>query len=85
MPYTVLDAERYQLLTLRRRQRAKRLENSGGSILVDHTCNISYIPDGSIIKASMSPTSNIWEINLPRDFDKSVKKVAKRLDAIAYL
>jgi hypothetical protein len=27
----------------------------------------------------------MWEINLPEDFNKSVKKVAKTLDAIAYM
>ena len=44
-----------------------------------------YIPEGSILRTSASPRQNMWEINLPEDFNKSVKKVAKTLDAIAYM
>lgn len=82
--YTVLDVERYKKLKWRK-QRDKRLKGSGGHILVDNSCNMRYIPEGSIIKASISPRQNLWEINLPEDFNKSVKKVAKTLDAIAYM
>ena len=82
--YTILDVERYRKLKWRK-QRDKRLKGSGGLILVDHTCNIRYIPEGSILRTSASPRQNMWEINLPEDFNKSVKKVAKTLDAIAYM
>jgi len=82
--YTILDEERYKKLKWRK-TRAYRLKGSGGLILVDHTCNLKYIPEGSLIKTTTSPRQNMWEINLPEDFNKSVKKVAKTLDAIAYL
>jgi hypothetical protein len=82
--YTILDEARYKKLKWRK-QRDKRLKGSGGLILVDHTCNMRYIPEGSILRTTASPRQNMWEINLPEDFNKSVKKVAKTLDAIAYM
>ena len=59
----------------------------GGVILVKAGLSKEHfrlIPYGSAIKLCLQDRS-VWEVYLPLNFKKSVKLLAKRLDAIAFM
>lgn len=45
---------------------------------------LKLLPEGSEIKLCLQDRS-IWEVFIPNNYKKSVKLLAKRLDAIAFL
>jgi hypothetical protein len=45
---------------------------------------LNHIPSGSEIKLCIQDKT-LWEIFIPEDYKKSVKLLAKRLDAVAFL
>ena len=59
----------------------------GGVILVEGGLTLErlhHIPAGSEIKLCIQDKT-LWEVFIPIDYKKSVKLLAKRLDAIAFL
>ncbi len=62
-------------------------ETWGGVILVEGGLTLErlhHIPAGSEIKLCIQDKT-LWEIFIPIDYKKSVKLLAKRLDAVAFL
>ena len=88
--YKVLDPAKFKYADkLRQRQRTK----SGCSAikLVDSKTNLSLIPVDVELTTPMKPRVNFWEIHLKNNGkyggygEEQVKKLAKRLDAVAYM
>lgn len=98
--YEVLDVKRMMRVkstVVRNRQRipkaaAGRSNPANGVewcalILVEQGLSLeklNAIPAGSIIKLCIQDKT-LWEIFIPKDYKKSIKMLAKRLDAVAYL
>ena len=59
--------------------------NHSHCILVKSSVDLKLIPENSLLTSPLKNECNVWELHLPKDFNKSVKKVAKTLDAVAYL
>lgn len=62
-------------------------ETWGGVILVEGGLTLErlhHIPAGSEIRLCMQDKT-LWEVFIPINYKKSVKLLAKRLDAIAFL
>ena len=88
--YVVLDPAKFQYADkLRQRQRTK--SGCNAIILVDSKCNLSLIPEDIELTTPMKPRVNFWEIHLKNNGkygqygEKDVEKLAKRLDAVAYM
>mgnify|MGYP001200747400 CR=1 FL=1 len=88
--YVILDPVKFQYADkLRQRQRTK--SGCNAIILVDTTCNLSLIPEDIELTTPMKPRVNFWEIHLKNNGkygqygEEQVKKLAKRLDAVAYM
>lgn len=59
----------------------------GGMILIREGTSIQQLrllPSGSEIRLCMQDKS-VWEVFIPNNYKKSVKLLAKRLDAIAFM
>ena len=59
----------------------------GGMILIREGTSMQQlrlIPDGSEIKLCIQDKS-VWEVYIPKEYKKSLKLLAKRLDAIAFM
>ena len=88
--YTVLDPDRFKYADkLRQRQRLK--SGSSAIILVDCNTNLSLIPVDTQLTTPLVPRVNFWEIHLKKNGkygeygEEDIKKLAKRLDAVAYM
>ena len=88
--YKVLDPAKFKYADkLRQRQRTK--SGCSAIILVDSKTNLSLIPVDVELTTPMKPRVNFWEIHLKNNGkyggygEEQVKKLAKRLDAVAYM
>ena len=88
--YKVLDPAKFKYADkLRQRQRTK--SGCNAIILVDSKTNLSLIPVDVELTTPMKPRVNFWEIHLKNNGkyggygEEQVKKLAKRLDAVAYM
>ena len=88
--YVVLDPEKFRYADkLRLRQRTK--SGCNAIILVDCNTNLSLIPVDTQLTTPLVPRVNFWEIHLKNDGkygqygEKDVEKLAKTLDAVAYM
>ncbi len=85
--YTVLDPDRFKYADkLRQRQRLK--SGSSAIILVDCNTDLSLIPTNTQLTTPMVPKVNFWEIHFGKNGnygEEDIKKLAKRLDAVAYM
>ena len=88
--YKVLDPAKFKYAhNLRQRQRTK--SGCSAIILVDSKTNLSLIPVDVELTTPMKPRVNFWEIHLKNNGkyggygEEQVKKLAKRLDAVAYM
>ncbi len=88
--YRILNKEKFQYADkLRHRQRTK--SGCSAIILVDSKTNLSLIPVDVQLTTPMIPRVNFWEIHLPNKGkygqygEKDIKKLAKTLDAVAYM
>ena len=89
--YEVIDVQRMirvKSTFVRNRKNVPSRHNQwGGMILIRGGTPIQQLrllPSGSEIKICMQDKT-VWEVFIPRDFKKSVKLLAKRLDAIAFM
>ena len=86
MSYTILKQYAFDTLPYRLKViRKKPPRDAKGVILVQSTVDLQLIPEDSILYRPIWSNEPIWEIHLPKTFDKSVKKVAKTLDAVAFM
>ena len=83
--YTVLNPELFKKLNYRMQSRNRPSTNRSHCILVKSSVDLSLIPENSLLSTPMKNDCNVWELHLPKDFKKDVKKLSKRLDAVAYL
>lgn len=88
--YVVLDPAKFRYADkLRQRQRTK--SGCNAIILVDCNTNLSLIPVDTQLTTPLTPRVNFWEIHLKKNGkygqygEEQVKKLAKRLDAVAYM
>ena len=88
--YVVLDPEKFRYADkLRQRQRTK--SGCNAIILVDCNTNLSLIPVDTQLTTPLVPRVNFWEIHLKNNGKygqygkKDVEKLAKTLDAVAYM
>ncbi len=85
--YTVLNPDKFQYANkLRTRQRLK--SGSNAIILVDCDADLSLIPPNVTLTTPLVPRINFWEIHFNKNSDfseENVKKLAKRLDAVAFM
>ena len=88
--YKVLDPAKFKYAEkLRNRTRPKA--NHVGIILVDSSCNLKYIPEDATLTTPLTPRVNFWEIHLKNNGkygqygEENIKKLAKTLDAVAYM
>ena len=85
--YTVLDPAKFKYANkLRQRQRLK--SGSNAIILVDCNADLSLIPAGVTITTPLVPRINFWEIHFGKNGEygeENIKKLAKRLDAVAFM
>ena len=91
MPYTVLDKEKFKHAKSKLKQRKKPLKHTVVHILVTSDVDITKIPENVDISTTLVEKTNLWEIILPKkggfgDYGKKdIEKLAKRLDAVAYM
>lgn len=92
--YEVLDVKRMMEVkshAVRNRKSPPTSTNKknpwGAMILVSSGTSIEklkLLPEGSEIKLCLKDRT-VWEVFIPKDYKKSVKLLAKRLDAVAFL
>jgi len=85
MSYIVLDTEKFTTLPHRIKTKKHPKLETGGRLLITKDTSLELIPENSHLTHAVWFRQNVWELNLPKDYNKSVKKLAKRLDAIAYM
>ena len=81
MPYTVLDPARMMRITGRAKTRKSPLKHTAGVILITSSTDIYKIP----ANCTLQKREDVWELHLPKDYNKSLKQLAKQLDAIAFM
>jgi len=81
MPYTVLDPVRMKNITGRAKTRKSPLKHTAGVLLITSSTDIYKIPENCLLQKS----NEVWELHIPKDYNKSLKKLAKTLDAVAYM
>ena len=88
MPYTVLDKEKFKYAGQRIKNRKKPLQGRDATIIVDNDCNLKFVPANAIITTPLAQKTNFWEIHFGKNGEygkKDIEKLAKRLDAVAYM
>lgn len=79
--YVILDTEEMAKTKHPIRRRQKPIKGYGSTLLVRPGTKLDLIPPGSEIRFAYGS----WEIHMPIDNKKIVEKMAKVLDAIAYM
>lgn len=79
--YNVLDVPAMMKAHSATRRRKTPIKGYGSTLLVRPGTNLDLIPPGSEIRYAYGS----WEIHIPITNKKIVKKLAKALDAIAFL
>ena len=88
--YVVLDPAKFRYADkLRQRQRTK--SGCNAIILVDCNTKLSLIPVDTHLTTPLVPRVNFWEIHFKKNGkygeygEKDIEKLAKTLDAVAYM
>lgn len=86
--YTILNKDKFKYAGIRIKNRKQPLQGRDGTIIVDPTVDLSLIPTNAIITTSLTPRVSFWEIHFGKDGEygkKDIEKLAKRLDAVAFM
>ena len=86
--YTILNPDKFKYAGMRIRNRRRPLNGRDGTIMVDSTVNLKLIPTDAIITTPLALRVSFWEIHFGKDGEygkKDVEKLAKRLDAVAFM
>lgn len=81
--YIVLDIPKMMKVKGHSRTRRKPITGFNSTILLKPGSRIDLIPPGSELRYSDS--AKCWEVHTPLSNKKIVEKIAKELDAIAFL
>lgn len=90
MPYKILNKEKFRYAK-KLRHRREKLKHTVGHILIPSNTSLQKIPANVQLSTNLVERANYWEILIPKNGEfgeygeKDVKKLAKTLDAIAYL
>ena len=79
--YEVLDVKQMMKVSPQTRRRAKPIQGFNSTILLRPGTDLSLIPPNSEIRYA----NGSWECHTPLTNKKILKKLAKRLDAVAFL
>ncbi len=86
--YTVLNPDKFKYAGARIKNRKQPLNGRDGTIIVDPAVNMQLIPTNAIITTTLTPRVSFWEIHFGKNGEygeKDIEKLAKRLDAVAFM
>jgi len=88
--YTVLNPDKFKYAGQRIKNRKQPLNGRDGTIIVDSTANLKLIPTNAILTTPLGSKSRVsfWEIHFGKNGEytkEKVEKLAKRLDAVAFM
>tara|TARA_R100001086_G_C11838621_1_gene258501 strand:+ start:147 stop:416 length:270 start_codon:yes stop_codon:yes gene_type:complete len=86
--YTILNPDKFKYAGQRIKNRKQPLNGRDATIIVDTTVNMKLIPTDAILTTPLSNRVSFWEIHFGKNGEYSkekIKKLAKRLDAVAFM